>query len=341
MSAFSPISKIIVEDNSSIGPCTYYSISSPNMDSCPSIKFGNRPLRARSDGRYYTEDFTSFPQLFTEGFGYNSVTLCQPDEPYHPLRYLWFVPSEVDHVAVEGSIFSGLGVLSPKRVEQLRTIQGQLTARAKKYEEKSQLQHSLLHSLERSLRQCLERLTSMPCTLQDLVGQVAEYQRVFLDMLSWLDFQEIFAPRWTSATSNEPKVFDVDKTRMGAYTLQPSTLQWLYAAGIPVWFVQKIENTDYSDFSNPKLSHVILQPASSSKDWMEGNEKRPFPTVFVGPPGEHRQQALKRLGSFLASVPGENLVSEPPPERGVAIPSRSKSMSVLFLMFLLNYVFYS
>jgi hypothetical protein len=335
MGAFSVKSRIIVEDSSAIGPCTRYSVSSPNMDACPFIKFGNQPLRARSDGRYYKEDFTSFPQLFTDAFGYNSVTLRQPSESYHPLRHLWFIPSEKDHVSVKGSIFSGLGVLSPQRVEHFRTIQAQLTARAQKYQEKAQLQHSLLHSLERSLCQCLERLTSLPCTLRDLIGQVAEYQRVFLDMLSWLDFQEIFAPRWTSATDSEPKVFEVDKTRMGAYTSQPSTVQWLYSAGIPVWFVQKIESLE--GFSDPQISHEIFQPASSSIDWTQGEEKHPFPTIFVGPPGEHRQRALKRLGSFLASVPGENVpgenLSELPSQREVVTPSPSKFASVCHLGF--------
>jgi hypothetical protein len=341
MGAFSVVSQILVEDGSTLGGSTVYSVSSPNMDCCPAIKLGNQPLRARIDGRYFKEDFTSFPQLFTEEFGYNSATLRQPTEPYHPLRHLWLIPSKDDHVAVKGSIFSGLGVLSPQRVEHFRTIQGELTARAKKYHEKSQLPNTQLHSLERSLRQCLERLTSMPCTLQDLVGQVAEYQRVFLDILSYLDFQEVFVPRWTSATNDHPKVFEVDKTRMGSYTLQPSNVQWLYAAGIPVWYVQKIEDRESFDHSDPTISHRILQPLSSPNDWMNGAERRPFPTVFIGPHGERRQRALKRLGSFLASVPDGNLVSETPPQRGVVPPSPRKPTLILLLMSVFNRTFYS
>src|SRR5215468_399687 len=84
----------------------------------------------------------------------------------------------------------------------------------------------------------------MPSTFKDLVGQVAEYQHNFLDLLSFLDYYEKFSPHWTLPSENGTKVHKVDLARMGTYTTQPNVLQWLYKAGIPMWFVQQVESIE-------------------------------------------------------------------------------------------------
>jgi len=326
MSALSVKSMIVFEDQGSGigGRPSVHLITSPNCDSCPMVKSGPQQVRAREDGRYFAEDFTSYPQLFTEEFGYNSVVLRRPSDPHHPLQPLWWTPTEQDHNMDRGSMFSGLGTLAPSHVDCFTKLQGQLSARAKKHHEERRLQHSLMHSLERSLRYCLERLTSLPCTFKDLVGQVAEFQRVYLDLLSWLDFEQEFAPRWTSAWSeipNEsPPPIKADSSRMGAYTTQADTVQWLYGAGIPVWFVRHIESSDSATILD--VPHEILYPTSSSKDWMNNGEPDPFPTIYNGPAGPRRQTVVKRMGSFLANA--ADLSGDPPvsqtPEVGPTRP---------------------
>jgi hypothetical protein len=315
MGAFSKKSMVIFEDEGSGlgGRPSLHLISSPNSYSCPIIRSGPRPVRAREDGRYFTEDFTSYPQLFTEEFGYNSVTPRRPSDPHHPLLLLWWVPQQEDHIIDGGSIFTGLGTLVPRHLERFTNLQHQLTDRAKRYQEKHPLSHSLMHSLERSLRHCHERLSSLPCTFKDLVGQVAEFQRVYLDLLSWLDFEEHFAHRWTSPPSHSSEV-EADSSLMGAYTTQPDTVQWLYAAGIPVWFVQHIESAEKANAQYKDVPCNIFRPDSSSKDWMNGDEPDPFPTIYVGPAGARRQTVVKRMGSFLANV--ANISGNPLGESG-------------------------
>jgi hypothetical protein len=325
MGAFDIKSMIVFEDpGSGLGglPAVYL-ITSPNWNSCPVVRSGPQSVRAREDGRYYTEDFTSYPQVFTEEFGYNSVVLRRPSDPHHPLQPLWWIPKEEDHLIDRGSMFTGLGTLAPHRLDCFKKLQRELTARAKNYHEEHRLQQSLMHSLERSLRYCLERLSSLPCTFKDLVGQVAEFQRVYLDLLSWLDFQQHFAPRWV----DESRDTEVDSTRMGAYTTQPDTLQWLYGAGIPVWFVRHIESCDKAEHLD--VPHDIMYPDSSSKDWRNGDEPDPFPTIYTGPAGARCQTVVKRMGSFLANaadLSGDSFISQAS-ETGPTRSSKSHNRS--------------
>jgi hypothetical protein len=303
MNAFSAKSMALFEDAGTGlgGRPTVFLITSPNCYSCPIVRSAHQQVRAREDGRYYAEDFTSYPQLFTEMFGYNSVTPRRPSDPNNPLLQLWWVPKEEDHKVDCGSIFTGLGTLAPQHLERFTNLQNQLTDCAKRYQEKHRLSHSLMHSLERSLRQCLERLSSLPCTFKDLVGQVAEFQRVYLDLLSWLDFEELFGPRWSSPPGNSSDI-EADSSRMGAYTTQPDTVQWLYAAGIPVWYVRQVESAEKAREQYKDVPVNFFKPDSSSKDWMNGNERDPFPIIYVGPAGDRRQTVVKRMGSFLANV---------------------------------------
>ena len=176
----------------------------------------------------------------------------------------------------------------------------------------------------------------MPCTFKDLVGQVAEYQRSFLDLLSFLDYYENFSPRWTLTCENSPKVHEVDLARMGAYTTQPSVLQWLYEAGIPVWFVQQVESIEAAEKQYPDTPKAFFYPISSANDWVNGGEKDPFPTIFIGPPGTACQAAVKRMGSFLANVadlsgdPLESYVDPAPPEKGHSRPLPRTSITKYF-----------
>jgi hypothetical protein len=300
---FSAISMIIKgECTPSLGGRdTLYVVTSPNAPSCPILKFGVASVRARKDGRYYSEDFTSSPQLFTEEYGYNCVVRRKPSDPSDALQLMWWIPSEADHVEVRGSMFAGLGTLAPQHLDRFKALQDELITRAIAYQ-RHRAQHSILNALERGLRHCFERLSSMPCTFKDLVGQVAEYQRSYLDVLSFLDFYDDFSPRWTLTPENGFKVYEVDLTRMGAYTTQPNILQWLYEAGIPVWFVQQVESIEAAEKRYPNTPKKFFYPTSSADDWEVGGEKDPFPDIFVGPPGVPCQAAVKRMGSFLANV---------------------------------------
>jgi len=174
----------------------------------------------------------------------------------------------------------------------------------------------------------------MPCTFKDLVGQVAEYQRSYLDVLSFLDFYEVFSPRWTLAPNNSSRVYEVDHTRMGTYTTQPNTLQWLYEAGVPMWFVQEVESIDVAKARYPNVPNHFFYPTSSADDWENGGEKDPFPNIFVGPPGMLRQAAVKRMGSFLANVadisgdPLESRIGPAQPEKGSDRPLPCKSITI-------------
>jgi hypothetical protein len=169
----------------------------------------------------------------------------------------------------------------------------------------------------------------MPCTFKDLVGQVAYYQCVYLDILSWLDFQEHFSPRWGARIDDDSKVIEGDSSRMGTYTTQPGTVQWLYGAGIPVWYVGHIESIESVNVDGLTPSATLMEVGSSSRDWMDGAEEDPFPTIFFGPPGERRQRVVKRMGSFLAHVANisahsaELEIPPAPPERDRPSPCKS------------------
>jgi hypothetical protein len=216
------------------------------------------------------------------------------------------------------SVFCDLGKLAPDRIVRFQNLHASLCARVRLHQEKKF--STLVNSEYVTLKHTLFRLQMVSSTFKDTVGQVAEFQRNCLLLHALLDYREIFEPRFTKVVDGAPAVFPVDLSRMGMVTTQPSMVQFMFCAGIPVWYLCS------ASLVKTALPCSMPEGFDNVDDWMEGGEVRPFPTIYRGQPGPHLLR-IRRLGCFLSDAVDIGCLTESAPalEASSGPSRRSKS----------------
>ena len=92
--------------------------------------------------------------------------------------------------------------------------------------------NSHLQWLRAAMRQACDRLLHFPSTYRDAISQVRETQRYYLMAEAFM----LYHDHIISAMYGEPR--SVRKDLMGAFSTDPTAVQKLHAAGVPVWFVR-------------------------------------------------------------------------------------------------------
>jgi hypothetical protein len=248
------------------------------MDWVPNIKLRPFSLRAYRDGRFGRCDPTLFPQVIPNGFCWLAAIPVRPEDPLDPLQDLWWNITEKDFVLDSASYFCDLGKLTPDRINRFQDLQLQLSVRARQHIMKRGF-HVVVNTEDVLLKHTITRLQMVSCTFKDTVGQVAEFQRVYLSLLALLDYHEIFEPRLNALEDGKPKVFPVDRTRMGMVTTHMITVQYLFSIGIPVWYLGS-RATLKTDLPCSMPEGIGSQAVYD--DWVDGDQVRPFPTIYHG-----------------------------------------------------------
>jgi len=281
-----------------------YAISSPNMSSVPLYYFDPQPLRARADGRFGIEDCWQHPQAWAEKYSFAPAIMRKPSAKElesHEFRLLWWNPQHADYILLQGSAFADLGKLSSKAAEPLLVVQQRISDRLRRFGEQNSIPQPV-HYYEASMRSTCTRLQDCPMTFRDIVGQVAEFQRLCLDLLAMLDWLEIFHPRSIDESLDHPRPADLK--RIGCFTSDPEVTNRLFLAGLPVWLIRY----DHALPPTTKIKHVApYMPPSPHiiiEDWHdESGTLCPFPTLHDGHTGADRHKASRKLGSAFADTP--------------------------------------
>lgn len=136
-----------------------------------------------------------------------------------------------------GTPVTGFGLLTANFIAPLRTLVATLSQHIDKYlRDHDSGQCAELRWHEVTMRHALSRLTLMPSTYPDQVLQVVELQRHWLMALGFLEYQRRtrdLSTIWQGLSCHELDL-------IGAWTSDPQTVQTLYAANIPVWFVRNM-----------------------------------------------------------------------------------------------------
>lgn len=299
-------------------------ITSPNMSHVPAVQLGTQHVYARRDGRFGFNDFTLVPQIFCGEYAHHC---CAPEPTAggrpgsSDRRILWVTPTRKDFAPVKGSVFAGLGNLRPELVDKFSRMYDSLHRRAMDYKAAAGAQDAMTKMvavLVSALRLALVRLRCAPCTFRDLVLQVADFQRRYIDLESFLLYYTKVQRRHTlPLEQRDHDVHEVDPSLMGAFCFQPSDVQWLFEAGIPVWYLRP-ESTITAD------TNIIEQVPISPPDpplcldlWVEHGIEVPPKVIYTGFPGVHLQTALRKASQHLTDTPD--------PTRGPAPESSSLS----------------
>ncbi|KAI1797038.1 hypothetical protein LXA43DRAFT_878901 [Ganoderma leucocontextum] len=208
--------------------------TTPNADFVPEIVQGIVDVILRSDGRYGAVDPIQWPQIFTPRYGYLATIPKRVDDG-HQWAAIWRTPAREDFVPLSGTPVSGFGLLSAEFVRPLRDLVTQMSTRVDEYVcplDPTDAQDLRWHQL--AMRHALHRLSLMSATFPDQTLQVAELQRHWLMAAGYLEYQHRvrLLPSIGGFTC-------ADMTLLGAWTSDPRSVQTLFDAQIPVWFVRQ------------------------------------------------------------------------------------------------------
>ncbi|KAJ3488155.1 hypothetical protein NLI96_g3039 [Meripilus lineatus] len=193
----------------------------------------------REDGRFGVEDPINWPQYFSIAYCHYPLISRRPSNPNDDRQPLWWRPTPHDFVPLHGSAVSNLGTLSPERRGILRSLVNKMTTRISIVQRNTSPRH--INFCDLSMRASMSCL-SFPSTYRDLVVQVANVQRYWLEAEALLKYEDVYKAKFLSTNEyNDAHSAEPNTSVMGCYTSDPVAAFKLFNAGIPVWLIRSPE----------------------------------------------------------------------------------------------------
>jgi hypothetical protein len=333
-----------------------YVFTSPNVFWVPLFNFNACPLCARKDGRFGLEDPFQHPQMWSSKHSWTPCISRKPrraeDLDMHPLKAVWWTPTQADYCLQPGSTFAQLGRLTPAALKPLQDLEVMIISRLRVFQEQAEGGVNMVaNKYGYIIKTTFLLLKDCPSSFRDIVGQVAEFQRLVLDLYAILDYITTYDRRLAAPISNfrepnnQPNMCLTAENIMGCFTNDPEVASKCLISMIPVWLIRKeasiqkgIKIKRVDCFRMPSESIVV-------DEWHDEVTGliRPFPTLHEGVSGFARHLAARRGGSAYADLPD---LEQPQtlPSTGKA-PSHSKVSSMArtapCMLFLSSYVMHN
>ena len=211
-------------------------ITSPNMREIPFFPIDRASVRLRSDGRLGDEDFTLTPQIFCKEYAHRILVRRHPGNGSTE-AVMWWTPSRQEFQPLTRSSYQSLGRLHSNRFAVIDAMTWNLSNRAYNIIGRNPgADWAALEALIANMRHGVMRLKHSPFTYRELVMDVAQTQRLYLDALAMCDYVE---DKWANLLQSVGPICEIAKSEfMGAWTADPSVVQKLHHAGIPVYLVR-------------------------------------------------------------------------------------------------------
>lgn len=227
--------------------------TTPNETYIPCPVLGFRRVAVREDYRYGPDDYTLWPQPYSDTFPHLGAIPRQPDDPSDPLQAMWYNPLDSDFKPTNhGGIAVGLGKLDPVLLDQkFRPLLDALKSRFSHYI--SSIPADSPHRkfaavIQQALFYTFNRLQSFVTTWRNIRFTVVELQRYYLELLGLLDYMEVYKPRMDGI---QPPSSTVTNT-IGVFASKPRIVEEFMSAGLPVWYIRPL----LPGFGNNVLSVV-------------------------------------------------------------------------------------
>lgn len=270
--------------------CEQWVLTSPNVDFIPEPVLDRIQVLVRQDGRFGVEDPIQWPQLFSTTWSHYALIQRQPTDPNAPHQPIWWKPSRKDFVPIHGSAVSFLGTLDSQPRSRLQALVDEMSTKIETFVKTRRNSPSHLNFCNLSMRASLNCL-SFPSTYRDLVVQVTNVQRYWLEADAWMaKYQE------NMFVASDHHVSPVNMSYMGAYTADPVSAFKLYCSGVPVWLIRAPE-TLTSDVAIK--SFVALQIPGHIEVGIEGFGQ----LVYEGRVGERHHVAVSKGGHTYMDIP--------------------------------------
>ena len=275
-------------------------MTSPNMPHIPFIDLEITELRARADGRFGIEDYAIVPQVHSESYPWLPFVLRQPptlelrDQHLHGI--LWDNLRPSDFVCPAGCSFTGLGVvedgLMAHFARHLRVIEQDVLRglRSRSYPPQVSFAAAAMMAIVRRLRE-------LPMTFRDLTLQWTQAQRLALDLLAMQAYYNTMFQR----LMQRDRVWPLAPQYIGCYTENPTTVENMFYAGIPVVYIRPDNAVSISML---RIRNVVTEFAPLAKhiviaEWPE----EPCTNLHIGASGYSRITMNRPLGRYFEDLP--------------------------------------
>lgn len=209
-------------------------ISTPNMMFVPEPHLDGEELRIRADGRLGPADCFQWPQLYCKEYEY---AVCIPRKEFHalpdPLGWAWYTPTLEDFK--ECATVPGRGHLVESKATGVASLYSVATKRYDSWKSRRGQKKDIASKWVQDLRHTVDLLRNQPLFFRDIIVLVAQAQRSFLDIYSFLEFVEVVIPHRSYPSVVLPSV---RTDWMGSFTKESSACNELFSAGVPVWLVR-------------------------------------------------------------------------------------------------------
>ncbi|PPQ81169.1 hypothetical protein CVT24_007936 [Panaeolus cyanescens] len=303
-----------------------YVVTSPNQRYIPLPIIGDQETRMRSDMRYGAADFAMYPQPLISTQSHLPLIRKKPSDDNDPRAVLWWNPTLADFVPSTNSLVDGLGEISSSKLAALilhkSAISPEVNAFLLESAAHSKLSKDSVRSIKTHLNHSLQRLSRLKMTYSQMVLNVVDFQRTFLELEAFLCYMTVVRPRfggWQNTAS------EVHKT-LGTFTKDPQAAQKLFDAGVPLWFIREWDGKNIK--SNILAVVVPVQPHTLL---CIQETTPPSSTIAVSPFGSsrgyeaiiHRSVDIVLCPDTLSSSDPAN--SPPPPVSSSLSSSASRS----------------
>lgn len=210
--------------------------TSPNRPDIPRVVLEPQVLCARADGRFGIEDYALWPQMHSEAYPWAPCILRKPppeEIPDHQFWFLWDDLRETDWVRPPSSSWDDAGVLLPAYHSHFEKGMQDIVHRVLHAAPHDTLPIDVSVTVN-ALHATLARLRDLPMSFRDLVLQFTQAQRLALDLMAMETYHcGVFA-----CMMQRTRIHDMRPEFVGCYTNNPTTVENMYYAGIPVVYVR-------------------------------------------------------------------------------------------------------
>ena len=300
-----------------------YFVSSPNMDYVPNFSQVGQNVYLRKDGRFYTHDFTLWPQWYFEAtshFPFVRRRPCEDELDTHDLRMIWYDMTDADFVREPGSV-ANVGRLQPDLVKVFLDMR---IALSKKIDDLIPRlgghpdDFRNFHYAQQGMLITSIVLEVGPQTKLMTLFTLTGFQRFYLESLAFYDFHT----KWNDVLSSASQKRPADTSIVGAVMCHLHVAQMFCMAGVPVWLFR----APYQIASGIKIARVV-----TTMNDFDGLVKDIFPNtacIMRSPPSPIRNRASQVMR--IASVSIGPLAYEVQP--GDPLPVSCKLQVIIILL---------
>ena len=272
-------------------------VTSPNVSYVYDFSADPLEVCVRSDGRFFTADFSLMPQWFFPGTYYYAYVPRKPLTPEkleeHPYKMAWYDIVRADFILEKGSIAEDVGRLRPDLAETFIQMRRELCQKIKDLKTKAEVHPHLFREIFHCERGMVLSSVTLKCAPQSYVNtllNVTTFQRYFLETVACYDFLNDWRYRELDP-ENPPRA---DMTIMGSLTADIEVAQEFLQRGVPVWLVRSPSHVPYA------ATTLTSSPTSPLRPFVWFTEKiEPWAAVIHnGPPSVTRNRACQSIRSY-------------------------------------------